>query len=395
MNPRNQWWPIAFIEDIKCGKVYSFKLMGDPLCVFRNESGDVACLADRCLHRGIQLSLGRVEGNNLQTIYHGWEYAIDGSVVNIPSIDREACRLKSMHVYSYPVRESCDRLYVWPGVKNLVDSFPLTRPLFSSNDSEYSNWRFLFTKTWDMEGVCPLVAMENQSDFSHGPFTHHGTVADRKMAQILHPIIGQSDLGAIFGPKFRGQLFEKLEMNLEDGTELIQYLDVQTFTQYLITGKNGQPWTLNVIQLIPMGPLRTRHLLSTFVNRKCLMGVLMKIPGMKLMLSGVYDKAFQQDLQLLQQLTVNVGMGCSSLLNAMPADSMSSLVRASFKKALYAAQDETSVTPQDAFYSIRMRGCWFQEWLPLNKSNGHLSKFERIVADSVDSITNDRQSIVI
>ena len=43
---------------------------------------------DMCLHRMAPLSEGRIEGNNIQCGYHGWEFNSKGQVVNIPQNDK-------------------------------------------------------------------------------------------------------------------------------------------------------------------------------------------------------------------------------------------------------------------------------------------------------------------
>ena len=46
----------------------------------RRNAGRPALLADRCPHRGAQLSLGRVRDGALQCPYHGWRWEIDGQL---------------------------------------------------------------------------------------------------------------------------------------------------------------------------------------------------------------------------------------------------------------------------------------------------------------------------
>lgn len=54
--------------------------------VFRTAAGTVRAVADRCLHRGMALSAGRVCGEHLQCPYHGWEYGGDGAVRLVPAL---------------------------------------------------------------------------------------------------------------------------------------------------------------------------------------------------------------------------------------------------------------------------------------------------------------------
>ena len=49
------------------------KLLGIPIVLFRGRQGDVGVLLDRCPHRNVPLSLGRVlDTGNLECPYHGW-----------------------------------------------------------------------------------------------------------------------------------------------------------------------------------------------------------------------------------------------------------------------------------------------------------------------------------
>jgi phenylpropionate dioxygenase-like ring-hydroxylating dioxygenase large terminal subunit len=75
---RHCWQPVARLEDLKDGPQRAV-LLDQPLAVFLTESGEVAVVADRCAHRGAQLSMGKVRGDCIQCPYHGWEWAGDGS----------------------------------------------------------------------------------------------------------------------------------------------------------------------------------------------------------------------------------------------------------------------------------------------------------------------------
>jgi phenylpropionate dioxygenase-like ring-hydroxylating dioxygenase large terminal subunit len=52
--------------------------------------GPVAAFADRCPHRLVPLSAGRVEGGRLRCAYHGWEFGEDGRCAQLPSLGPDA-----------------------------------------------------------------------------------------------------------------------------------------------------------------------------------------------------------------------------------------------------------------------------------------------------------------
>ena len=61
-----------------------FKLLGQDLVVFLDETGTPAALKDRCCHRTAKLSKGWGNKGRIQCGYHGWTYDRRGKVVEIP-----------------------------------------------------------------------------------------------------------------------------------------------------------------------------------------------------------------------------------------------------------------------------------------------------------------------
>lgn len=69
------WYPIAASEDLPFRHVYHGQLFGQELAVWRADDGHVNAWENRCLHRGVRLSIGINEGQELKCQYHGWRYA--------------------------------------------------------------------------------------------------------------------------------------------------------------------------------------------------------------------------------------------------------------------------------------------------------------------------------
>ncbi len=111
MNREDYWYIAAESKEIPINGVVSRSILGEWLAVFRNESGELAALQDRCLHRTAQLSRGQVVGGHLQCPYHGWTYARDGNVSRIPSMGTEF-RAGSKCAKTYEVIENEGYVYV-------------------------------------------------------------------------------------------------------------------------------------------------------------------------------------------------------------------------------------------------------------------------------------------
>ena len=62
------------------------QLLGEDFVAFRDSDGKVGLLDEYCPHRNASLGLGRVEGGGIRCIYHGWKFAVDGTVLETPNV---------------------------------------------------------------------------------------------------------------------------------------------------------------------------------------------------------------------------------------------------------------------------------------------------------------------
>ncbi len=72
--PITQWFPVASSSDLPPRHVYHGQLHGHELAIWRDDAGAVNIWENRCLHRGVRLSIGHNLGNELRCQYHGWRY---------------------------------------------------------------------------------------------------------------------------------------------------------------------------------------------------------------------------------------------------------------------------------------------------------------------------------
>ncbi len=70
-----EWFPVATTNDLIAGGVYRTSLLGRELVMWRADDGFVNVWENRCLHRGVRLSIGSNDGAELVCRYHGWRYA--------------------------------------------------------------------------------------------------------------------------------------------------------------------------------------------------------------------------------------------------------------------------------------------------------------------------------
>jgi phthalate 4,5-dioxygenase oxygenase subunit len=122
---RRHWLPVCLSEEVAepDGAPRRARLLGVDLVVFRNTKGQVGVMDERCPHRGASLFYARNEECGLRCLYHGWKFAVDGSVIDMSS-EPEASRLRTnLKHRAYPVREAGGFVWAWLGPSDAVAEF--------------------------------------------------------------------------------------------------------------------------------------------------------------------------------------------------------------------------------------------------------------------------------
>ncbi|HEX4023208.1 MAG TPA: aromatic ring-hydroxylating dioxygenase subunit alpha [Steroidobacteraceae bacterium] len=152
------WYPLAWSDELKPGRTLGRRFAGEPIVLYRGNSGRVFALEDRCAHRQVPLHLGVVTGEQLKCHYHGWAYDGSGTCVDVPYLGKE--RLPN-GVRSYPAREVCGLIFVFPGDPALAQE-RAPALLGSSQRRDYK------TRRLNREVACHYTFMhENLFDMNH------------------------------------------------------------------------------------------------------------------------------------------------------------------------------------------------------------------------------------
>ena len=121
---RRYWHPIATSAELPepDSDPIVRKLLGEKFVLFRDTAGQVAVMAEQCLHRGASMALARVEDGGIRCIYHGWKFSVDGTLMDTPNHadPRVRQRLKAT---VYPVRERSGLIWTYIGPKEKEPPF--------------------------------------------------------------------------------------------------------------------------------------------------------------------------------------------------------------------------------------------------------------------------------
>ncbi|HYC45630.1 MAG TPA: aromatic ring-hydroxylating dioxygenase subunit alpha [Burkholderiales bacterium] len=162
---RNSWYVAAWSEDVKHGQLFARTIVGEPLVFLRTKSGEVAAMDDRCPHRRMPLSLGRImEDDRLVCGYHGLAFDPRGVCVNVPGQPESATR--GICVRSYPVVERYGLIWIWMGAAEQADPAAIVecRPL------EQPGWHQ--TRLYRHTKANYLLLNDNLADLLHVAYLH-------------------------------------------------------------------------------------------------------------------------------------------------------------------------------------------------------------------------------
>jgi 5,5'-dehydrodivanillate O-demethylase len=69
---RRYWIPFAAVAQLDENPVRKVRLLGEDLTLYRDKSGALGLIGDRCLHRLVDMKYGIPDTNGLRCPYHGW-----------------------------------------------------------------------------------------------------------------------------------------------------------------------------------------------------------------------------------------------------------------------------------------------------------------------------------
>ena len=114
---RNAWYIAAWADEI-AAEPLARRICNDPVVLFRDGTGKVGVLADRCCHRAAPLHRGAVVDAGIQCGYHGLVFDTSGRCVGIPG---QRLIPEDARVRFYPAVEKDQLVWVWMGDPALAD----------------------------------------------------------------------------------------------------------------------------------------------------------------------------------------------------------------------------------------------------------------------------------
>lgn len=250
--PRRFWYPACPATDLGRKRPVAITLMDTPLALFRDRAGRARALVDRCPHRNVPLSLGRVDDGCLECAYHGWRFGADGTCVTVPGLPAgEPAATRTRAAATYPTCERDGFVWVWADPEHGPEGEPFALPRLDGKQCGETVFAY------DLD--CTVhAALENALDVPHTAFLHRGLFrggTPREITAVRRAVPGGIEvqylgepvgMGSIRGRQGAGRTFDHWDRFFLPSIAQIEYR------------VDGWLHIINTILHLPLSELRTR-----------------------------------------------------------------------------------------------------------------------------------------
>jgi 5,5'-dehydrodivanillate O-demethylase len=159
---RRYWIPFLPVAQLDENPVQKVRLLGEDLVLYRDLSGDLGLIGDRCLHRNVDLKYGIPDEHGLRCPYHGWQFNAEGKCTERPMEATPGGEI-GKKLKGYPVRVLGGLVFAYMG--------PLPAP-------DLPRWDlFVLSNAMRQIGITVLdcnwlQCQENTGDPTHSAWAH-------------------------------------------------------------------------------------------------------------------------------------------------------------------------------------------------------------------------------
>lgn len=182
---KNQWYAILDSKELKRDKLLGVTRLSEKLVLWRDKSGEVNCIFDKCCHRGVSLSSGKIVDNHVECPFHGFRYDSSGKVKLIPANGKDAKIHERYKVNSFLVKDAYGFIWLWYSEEK---ENPPEIPFFQDLKKNFTYGGF--SETWPVHYT---RAVENQLDVVHLPFVHSTTIGKGGKTLVNGPVVKWKD----------------------------------------------------------------------------------------------------------------------------------------------------------------------------------------------------------
>jgi phenylpropionate dioxygenase-like ring-hydroxylating dioxygenase large terminal subunit len=268
-------------------------MMDTPVVLFRDAAGRPRALLDRCPHRNLALSLGRIHADGcIECAYHGWRFDGAGRSTEIPGLDDTTDHAPGVRdVVAHATTERDGFVWIWGQPAAEPEGIPFALPPLSGRAGEV-------VLTCDLD--CSLhAALENALDVPHTAHVHRGLFRGGEPSAISatrREVPGGIEVQYFGEPvRFSGLRLPNADLTFDHWDRF--FLPSVAQIEYRVTG-----WLrlVNTIVHLPLSPFRTR---AWFVVR---FWSRFPTPVVRAVVAGQGRRILRQDADVLAHQTATI-----------------------------------------------------------------------------------------
>ncbi len=254
---REYWYPAVESEQVRHNTSTPATLLGDNVVFFRDATGAVRALENRCPHRSALLSLGQVgvvEPGTITCRYHGMTFDGDGECIAYIADGPDSPACGKIRARSYPTEEHGGIVWIYMGDREpqpFLDAQPHARSVMAQKS--------LFVQHFDLP-YSHLNMLDNATDLTHVGVLHRSCLlfaGQKPFGEIGYTESGDGGLHAFYKEPggHPGQLNidhidwylpnlvyhapGDLGVGLDEGWLWFTPRDVGSFTVWMIMGRSA------------------------------------------------------------------------------------------------------------------------------------------------------------
>jgi 5,5'-dehydrodivanillate O-demethylase len=160
---RRYWHPIAMKIELEDAWTKPVTILGEKLVLYKDRSGTLGLIQEKCPHRRVNLAWGIPEEHGLRCPYHGWLYDETGKCLETPAEPAGSGFKDKIQALTYPVEELGGLIFTYLG--------PQPAPLLPCWDLFVMDGVVRDITTTDLP--CNwMQCMENSMDPTHTEWLH-------------------------------------------------------------------------------------------------------------------------------------------------------------------------------------------------------------------------------
>ncbi|MPS26071.1 MAG: aromatic ring-hydroxylating dioxygenase subunit alpha [Alcaligenaceae bacterium] len=178
---KNAWYVACWSDEVKAGELFARTLLDERVVFYRKADGTPVALRDRCPHRFIPLSMGKLRGDVVECGYHGLRFDSSGACVKNPHGDGRIPA--AARVQAYTAHDRHGMLWIWTGD---AAADPARIPDYGMLDEgagyRTSRGQLHINANYELMG-------ENLLDLSHISFLHEGLLGSPEQVHARQEVV--------------------------------------------------------------------------------------------------------------------------------------------------------------------------------------------------------------